>query len=389
MHTGTHHWAAQQRVHHGMAAVDALSAELERAPAQRVFVTTTRSLADGALVGACITALGERFAGHFAGIAAHSPREAVIEGAARIRDAGADRVLAIGGGSVIDATKVMLQAIWYGLVDTASLETIVGGRHAGGGVGSDWEHDPQRLRMIAVPTTLSAAEFSHVAGVTDAARGLKQAYLHPLAIPAAVILDPRATLATPPDLLLSTGVRSVDHAVERWCASQRVPFADAMAREAMRLFARALPRIKVAPDDLDARADAQQAMWLSMLPQATGVPFGASHGIGYILGGAYGVPHGVTSCLMLPAVLEWNEPANAERQRDVAEAFGAPGGRAGPALREFVRSLGVPWRLRDVGFRREQLDEIAARYDGSGPIATNPRRIEGPAQVRAILELAW
>lgn len=388
MYTGIHHWLAQQRVHHGRPVVESLADELARSPAQRVVVTTTRSLSDGPLVAACVDALGARFGGKFDAIAAHSPREAVIAGAALIRATAADRVLAIGGGSVIDATKVMLQAVWFGLTDTASLDAIVGGRHAGGPVGSDWERDPQRLRMIAVPTTLSAAEFSHVAGVTDTARGLKQSYVHPLAIPAAVILDPRATLATPMELLLSTGVRSVDHSVERWCAAMRVPFADAISREAMALLAGALPRIKADPDALEPRAAAQQAMWLSMLPQATGVPFGASHGIGYILGGAYGVPHGITSCLTLPAVLTWNEPANADRQRAVAEAFGARGD-AGEAVRAFVRGLDLPWRLRDMGFAHAQLDEMAARYDGSGPIATNPRRVDGPPQVREILELAW
>jgi maleylacetate reductase len=128
-------------------------------------------------------------------------------------------------------------------------------------------------------------------------------------------------------------------------------------------------------------------MWLSLLPQ--GVPMGASHGIGYILGGAYGVPHGVTSCLMLPAVLEWNEPVNAERQRTVAEALGRPGERAGPALRDFVRGLGVPWRLRDVGIARDDLPAIAARYDGTGPISTNPRPVGGAADLVQILELAY
>jgi maleylacetate reductase len=141
------------------------------------------------------------------------------------------------------------------------------------------------------------------------------------------------------------------------------------------------------PQDLQARSDCQVAMWLSLLPQ--GVPMGASHGIGYILGGAYGVPHGVTSCVTLPAVLEWNEPVNEARQRTVAEALGRPGERAGPALREFVRGLGVPSRLRDVGIAHGQLPEIAARYDGTGPISTNPRPVTGAADIVEILELAY
>jgi maleylacetate reductase len=243
--------------------------------------------------------------------------------------------------------------------------------------------------MIAVPTTLSAAEFSHHAGVTDTARGLKQMYSHPLAIPKVVILDPEATLDTPPRLLLSTGMRAMDHAVERWCAIRPLPFGDALSLQAMKMLAEGLPRLKAAPTDLQARSDCQVAMWLSLLPQSAGVPFGASHGIGYILGGAWGVPHGETSCVTLPSVLEWNEPVNATRQQAVSQALGRPGERAGPLLREFVRGLGLPWRLRDVGIAREDLPAIAARYDGSGPIASNPRKVDSAADLVEILELAW
>jgi maleylacetate reductase len=389
MQGGTHPWLAQQRVHYGQPAAPLVSKEAQAAGARRVFVTTTRSLSGGRLVADCIAALGDAFAGKFDAIAAHSPREAVIEGAARLREAGADLVVAIGGGSVIDATKVMLQAVWYGIDTVAGLDAIVGGRHKGGTDPGAWDADPQSLRMLAVPTTLSAAEFSNVAGVTDTARRLKQMYVHPLAVPKAVILDPAATLDTPERLLLSTGMRSMDHAVERWCAIRPLPFGDALSLHAMKMLAAGLPRLKASPQDLQARSDCQVAMWLSLLPQSAGVPFGASHGIGYILGGAYGVPHGETSCVTLPSVLEWNEPVNAERQKAVAQALGRPGERAGPALREFVRSLGLPWRLRDVGIERGQLPEIAGRYDGTGPISTNPRPVSSPADIVEILELAW
>lgn len=389
MQGGTHPWSAQQRVHYGQPSAALIAEEVRRAGASRVFVTTTRSITGGAYVAGCIEALGAAFCGKFDAIPAHSPRECVIEGAARLRAAGADLVLAIGGGSVVDATKVMLQCVWFGIDTVPGLDAIVAGRHAGGADASAWESDPRALRMVAVPTTLSAAEFSHLAGVTDAARGLKQMYLHPMAVPRAVILDPAATLATPLELLLSTGMRSMDHAVERWCALKSLPYSDALSRQAMTMLAQALPAVKADPSSLDARADAQVAMWLSLLPQATGVPHGASHGIGYILGGAYGVPHGVTSCLMLPAVLEWNEPVNGERQKAVAQALGRPGERAGVAMRDFVRALGVPWRLRDVGLRREQLPEIAARYDGTGPISTNPRPVRGAADIVEILEIAY
>lgn len=388
MHPGTHHWLAQQRVHHGLPAARALLDEVERAGARRVFVTTTRSLTGGAFVAGLCAALGDRCAGKFDAIPAHSPRESVIAGARALREAGADRVVAIGGGSVIDATKVMLQCVWYGIDSPQQLSTIVMGRHAGGAEPSAWARDPQTLRMIAIPTTLSAAEFSHSAGVTDVERGLKQSYRHPLAVPEAVVLDPAATLDTPLELLLSTGMRAMDHAVERWCAARPLPLSDALARQAMELLARALPAVRADPADLEARALCQQAMWLSILPQGSGVPVGASHGIGYILGAAWGVPHGITSCVMLPAVLQWNEPLDRGRQAAVARTLGGAGS-ASAAMRAFVRALGLPARLRELGIGREALPAIAARYDGSGPIATNPRPVAGPAHVLEMLELAF
>jgi maleylacetate reductase len=214
-------------------------------------------------------------------------------------------------------------------------------------------------------------------------------YAHPLAVPKAVILDPAATLETPMDLLLSTGMRAVDHAVEGWCSVKSAPLADAANREAMRLLAESLAAMKRNPQDMDARALAQHGMWLSRIATMAGIPYGASHGIGYLLGGGRGVPHGITSCLTLPAVMEWNEAANAARQADVSAAFGKAGEPAGIALRRFVTGLGQPTRLREVGIAREELPAIAASWDGTGPIATNPRPVRGKDDLLEILERAW
>lgn len=385
---GIHHWPAQERVIYGVPALEALADEVRRAGAERVFVTTTASLTGGALVAGVVKALGERFAGKFDAIAAHSPREAVVAGAEALRGAGADLVVAVGGGSVIDATKVMLLALWRGIRTVEELSALAGAR---GRLPepSAWNEDPQRLRMIALPTTLSAAEFFHSAGITDTARRVKQMYAHPLFVPKAVILDPAATLETPMELLLSTGIRSVDHAVEGWCAARRVPIADAANREAMRLLAAALPAIRRDPRDLEARALAQHGTWLSRIASMAGIPYGASHGIGYLLGGGRGVPHGITSCVTLPAVMQWNESANADRQAEVSAAFGDGRESAAAALRRFISGLGLPTRLREAGIAREELEAIAASWDGGAPIATNPRPVRSKADLLEILELAW
>ena len=389
MIAGIHHWPAQERVIYGKPAAEVLLDEVKRAGAQRVFVTTTRSITNGALVGRIVSALGERFAGKFDAIAAHSPREAVIAGAEALRASRADLVVAIGGGSVIDATKVMFLAIWRGARSVRELSALAGVRGGVNPEASAWSVDPQLLRMIAIPTTLSAAEFYTSAGVTDLQRHVKQMYSHPLAVPKAVILDPAATLETPIDLLLSTGMRAVDHAVEGWCSVRAAPIADACNRESMRLLADSLARIRRDAGDLEARSLAQHGMWLSRIATMAGIPYGASHGIGYLLGGGRGVPHGITSCVTLPAVLTWNASASAPRQAQVSESFGGAGEPAGEVLRRFVTSLGQPARLRDVGIAHDELPAIAAGWDGTGPIATNPRPVRGKDDLLEILEIAY
>src|SRR5688572_24960771 len=156
MLTGTVQWAAQERVIHGKPAAEAVPAEIERIGAKRVLVLTTRSLTESRLVGEVTSALGDRCVGRFSQIHAHSPREAVIAGAAMAREVDADHLLAVGGGSVTDATKTMLIALWRGVRDIEALTALATKR----GTPPMALLDSDRLRMTAVPTTLSAAEFT-------------------------------------------------------------------------------------------------------------------------------------------------------------------------------------------------------------------------------------
>ena len=108
------------------------------------------------------------------------------------------------------------------------------------------------------------------------------------------------------------------------------------ALKGLALLAQGLPRVKADPGDLDARLDCQMGTWLSMGPLAAGVPMGASHGIGYVLGAVHDVPHGHTSCIMLPAVMRWNKSVNAEQQALVSVAMGQPGKDAADVLDAFI-----------------------------------------------------
>ena len=154
------------------------------------------------------------------------------------------------------------------------------------------------------------------------------------------------------------------------------------------MLAHALPRVKADATDLDARMDCRIGTWLSTGPLASGVPMGASHGIGYVLGAAFDIPHGHTSCVMLPSVMRWNKPDNAERQALVSAAMGHPGQDAGDVLDNFIRGLGMPRSLREVKVGHEHFDRIAQQAMATPWVPRNPRKIEGPAQVREILDMA-
>jgi alcohol dehydrogenase class IV len=328
-------------------------------------------------------ALGNRCAGLFDHMPAHTPRHAVIEAAAMAREAGADLIATIGGGSVTDGAKAVQLCLANDIRDAEALDDC---RPRPDGTTPDLR--PPTVRQITVPTTLSAGEFSAISGITDERRRVKELFRHPLIIPRAVMLDPAITVHTPEWLWLSTGIRAVDHCVEGICSGEANPFADAQALHGLALLTRGLPRVKTDPDDIEARLDCQLGSWLSMGPLASGVPMGASHGIGYVLGAAFDIPHGHTSCIMLPAVMKWNKPVNAERQALVAAAMGHPGEDAGEVLDAFIAGLGMPRSLGAVKIGPENFDRMAEQAMGTPWVPRNPRSIKGPAQVREILELA-
>lgn len=381
--TLTHHWPAQQRVHPNTRVEVELPRELDRLCAQRVLLLTTGALIGSDVLARARVALGPRLAEVFSGVTAHTPAHQVAEVAKVIAACDADLVVAVGGGSVIDGGKAACHAVWHRQFTAAAvLDGLPKGYAA-----SEWDGEPSSPRLLAVPTTLSAAEFSSHAGVTDTDAGRKHVVLHPHMAPKVVLLDPSATLETPAQLLLSSAIRALDHGVERWCSIQPSPFSDAVSLQAIRMLREALPTIHAEPEDLTARASAQVAAWLSVMGGWAGTPVGASHGLGYILGAFRGVPHGITSCLMLPAVLQWNAVVCAQRQSTLLEVF-APAPSAADGVRDFIAGLGLPTRLSQVGIQAGDFNAIAARYDGTGPIATNPRAVRGPADLVEVLELA-
>jgi maleylacetate reductase len=389
MLSGVYRFPQMESVVFGKPFAEALAKEVDRLDARAVFVLASGTLARTTdTIDRLRQVLGNRIAGVCAKIGAHTPRTDVVEAANAARDVGADLLVTVGGGSVTDAAKMVGLCLGNGVTEPEQLDDYRA-RTAADGTTQRPPVKPPSVRMIAIPTTLSAGEFSAGAGCTDTVRHVKESYSHPMMMPRTVILDPDAAVHTPEWLFLSTGIRAVDHAVEDICSVNGQPVSEGAAYHALRLLGKGLPAVKADQANLEARLDCQIGAWMSMVGSQSGVSKGASHGIGHVLGGTAGVPHGYTSCIMLPHVLRFNHSVNGEKQARVSEALGSPEEPAAEVVGALIAGLGLPIRLRDVSVRPEQLDLIAENSMHDRWIHTNPRKIDGPAVIRTLLDAAW
>jgi maleylacetate reductase len=383
MHEGRVVFGAMDEVVFGHPAAQAIVAQMDRLGTSRAFLMVSGTLnRQTDEIEKIRQALGPRCAGTFDDMPQHTPREAVIAAAEQARVARADLIVTVGGGSITDGAKAVQLCLANNVRTVEDIDRIRAVKGAGPPITTPI------VRQISVPTTIAGGEFSSIAGVTNMRTRVKESLKHELAIPRAAILDPAITVHTPEWLFLSTGIRAVDHCVEGLCSREAHPYADAQALKGLSMLAQGLPRVKADPRDLDARMDCQIGTWLSVGPLASGVPMGASHGIGYVLGAAHGVPHGYTSCVMLPAVMRWNKPANAERQTLVASAMGHPDADAADVLDDFIRKLGLPRSLHEVKIAPEHFEDIARQAMATPWVPRNPRRIDGSAEITEILRLA-
>ena len=389
MRSGIYSYPHTQRIIYGSPFAQALAIELEAVGAQRVYVLASASLArQTRAVQELQAVLGTRCVGLFKAMPAHTPRFAVVQAAQEATQAKADLILTLGGGSITDAGKMVTLCMSNAIESAEDLDRLATRVHADGRIERPEFHAPT-VPCTVISTTLSAGEFSALAGCTDTVKGMKENFLHPQASPRSVILDPALTLHTPEWLWLSTGIRAVDHAVEDLCSINTQPLSEATSFQALRLLGRGLRAVKKDPADLDARLDCQLGAWMSIIGSSAGVHKGASHGIGHVLGGTAGVPHGYTSCVMLPHVLRFNQSVNAAQQQRVSEALGHPDKPACEVVAELVAQLGLPRTLREVGVPAPMLDLIARNAMHDRLIHTNPRKIHGPEDVRRILDAAW
>jgi maleylacetate reductase len=336
-------------IHWGVGSLARLADELQRLGAQRVAIVTTRSLitaksvvSGSELIADLRRAMGGATSPVTFQISQHAPLAEVESAIARTTEAAVDGVVSFGGGSPIDAAKM--------------LAVRVADRRG---------HSDRGLPHVAVPTTLSVAELAGGAGFTDA-EGTKGGVRDPRLLPDAVIYDAELTLNTPMQLWLSTGIRALDHAVEGFLADGEHPFSDVMSLEAVRRLFRTLPEAKARPKDLAVRTANQVAAWFSFtLPGASAS--GLSHVMGKQIGARHRIPHGVTSCLLLPHVMRYLAATKTERMSELAAATG--GGDAPAAVQRLIAELGLPQHIADYGIGEPELRRAAAELAGAYPEA--------------------
>jgi maleylacetate reductase len=185
-------------------------------------------------------------------------------------------------------------------------------------------------------------------------------------------------------------MRALDHALETWCSTNPTPLSDAYSSYAARLLITSLQKVFDSPNDLQARLDCMKGAWLSILGPAAGVvKTGASHGMGHALGGTAGMPHGETSCVMLPHVLRYNASVNGDRQAVIAASVGNPTTPLADIVAGLILHLGLPTRIRDTGVSETVMAAVAEAALHDPLLASNPRPIKSLTEVRLLLEQAW
>jgi maleylacetate reductase len=376
-----------ERVYFGRPFIEVIVEEVERIGAKRVFLLVSNTLNNKTdEIKRLVEALGSKFAALYDDIPAHIPRDAVLRAAAVAREARADIIVTVGGGSVTDAGKNVQLCLEHNITELDQFEPFRLKTDPATGKIDAPEFRGPAIRQITVPTTLSGGEFHQSGGSNDPVRKLKQSIRNPLMIPRTIIFDPALTLHTPIDLWLSTGMRSVDHAVESFYSPYGSPFVDGTSLQALRMLPEALKKAKKDPADLNARAEAQSGMWLSQMGMWSLVPMGASHGIGHVLAGTCHVAHGHCTCVTLPEVLRFNKPATEAGQRQISEALGDPNREAADLVAQLIDDLEMPNRLHKVGVKEDQFELIAKNAMLDRWVHSNPRKLSGSDDVMRILK---
>jgi alcohol dehydrogenase class IV len=360
------------RVVLGPGALARLPGELERLGIRRPLVVTDAGVVRSGIAARVheVLARADVACARFEDVQPNPTDRDADAGLAAYRAGGCDGLVAVGGGSSIDAGK-LVQLLVTHPPPLSRYDDAAGGDRF---VTADLPP------LVAIPTTAgTGSEVGRAAVATLPDTGRKTVLFSPHLLPRAAICDPELTLGLPPRLTAATGMDAFTHGFEAYVAAGFHPLADAVGLDAIRRVARSLPAAFRVPGDLAARTDLMIAAMEGAMAFQKGL--GAAHALAHALTSIAGLHHGLANAVVLPAVAEYVRPAVQARLAAVAVAMGAQPLRGEGALaaaaveriRSLAREVGLPIRLRDAGVREEDLPRVAAKALEDASHRTSPR----------------
>ena len=304
----------------------------------------------------------------------------VKNGIAAFKAAGADFIVAIGGGSSMDTSKAVGIIINNPeFADVTSLEGVANTKK-------------KSVPVIALPTTAgTAAEVTINYVITDEENVKKMVCVDPNDIPTLAIIDPELMLSMPRGLTASTGMDALTHAIEGLITLGAWEMSDMFETKAIEMIAKWLPKAVENPSDIEARDGMATAQYIAGMAFSN-VGLGLVHGMAHPLGAYYDIPHGVANALLLPFVMEYNKEAAKAKYRTIAEAMGVDTSamdddQAAQAAVDAVKALAVkvriPQHLSELGVPESGLPTLAKAAFNDVCTPGNPRK----AVVEEILEV--
>jgi alcohol dehydrogenase len=378
----------------GTRALENIPFELGALGARRPLVVTDRGVAAAGLVGMLrdiLSAGGLEIAAIYDEVPPDSSVAAVQAIAARYREANCDAIIALGGGSPIDAAKAA------NILASENTDELL--KYAGAG------NLPRPLRpLLVIPTTAgTGSEVTYVSVVKDEARGVKVAFASPFLMPHAAVLDPRMTLQLPAQITAATAMDAMTHACESSICLAKNPLSDAYASAAIRAIAGNLLKVLDEPDDEQGRLALAQGASMAGIAFSNSM-VGLVHALGHAVGALCHVHHGTCMSILLPAALEYNLEGCRDSIGDLllplagAEVYAATPvpARADAAIArlrwlkdEIHARCGLPRSLSETGkVARSQLPQIAEMALDDGSIIFNPVEVSR-AEALQVLERAW
>ena len=366
-------WNYPTTIWAGPGRIAELGAACARAGILRPLIVTDEGLSASPMIKSALGALKD--AALFGAVRGNPAASHVEAGLAAYRAGGHDGVVAFGGGSALDAGKVV--AFMSG--QTRPLWDFED-------IGDWWTRaDPSGIApVIAVPTTAgTGSEVGRAGVILNEETHQKKIIFHPQMMPRIVILDAELTIGLPRAVTAATGIDAFVHCFEAFCAPGFHPLADGVALEGMRLIHRFLPRACADGRDIEARA--QMLAAASMGATAFQKGLGGVHAIAHPVGSWFNTHHGLTNAVILPYVLTFNRGAIADKTAIIARVLNLPAaGYAGflAWVLDMRRELGIPHSLAAIGVSADKADIIGREAAIDPSAAGNPIPVDAAALER-------